>query len=230
MTWYAGQEGKTSFEIIAQDPARLLRFQKLMGSVAHLNPFTGVYDFIKLATPDEPERPVFVDVGGGHGHAIAAILSAHPEIKPDQCILQDRPEVVELARKQGGLPERVHFMPHDFFATQPVKHARAYHLRAIAHDLSDVNLIKVLKQIVPAMAPDSKVLIADNVIPEHGSKGMAGFMDMFMLCIGGKERTEANFREMLGEAGLKLDAVYEAGGDRTFAVVEASLKLACAPE
>ena len=52
---------------------------------------------------------------------------------------------------------------------------------------------------------------------------MTGFMDMMMLCIGGKERTEGNFRKVLGEVGLKVDGVYRAEGT-TFAIIEASLK------
>lgn len=221
-TWRAGQEGKTAFELIEQDPERLAEFQQLMNMSAMFRPYTGFYDYRKLATGDT-SRPVLVDVGGGDGHTMAKILEAHPELNPKQCIVQDREQTAELARKNEDLPEGVQCQGHDFFTPQPVKQARAYQFRACLHDWSDSQAIKILKQIVPAMAPDSKILIAENVLPETGVQGMASFMDMVMLCIGGKERTQANFESILQTAGLKLDGVYKTPGGMPFGMVEASL-------
>jgi hypothetical protein len=222
-SFHVGQEGKMFFEIIGQDPDMVLKFQQLLAGTEFINPFTGVYDFGKLAT-SEPGRAVFVDVGGGRGHAIAKMLEALPEIKPEQCVLQDRPEAIELAQKSDDIPSTIQFMPYDFFTPQPVKGAKAYHLRFILHDYSDVNAVKILKQIVPAMAPDSKVLIGEQVIPETGAPGLSGLMDIFLLSMAGKERTEAGFAKILDQAGLKLDAVYPTSEGRTFGIVEASLK------
>ena len=206
-----------------QDPERLKNFQTLLGMTEGIRPFTGFYDFNKLATGGEDDRAVLVDVGGADGTTIARTLEAYPEIKPEQCVNQDREQVIATAKQNVDLPESVHLQVHDFFQPQPVKHARAYHLRAICHDWSDGMMIKILKNIVPAMAPVSKVLIADVVLPESGVSGMAACMDM-MMCIGGKERTRANFEAVLDAAGLKLDRVYPAAGGTSFAVVEASLK------
>lgn len=180
-TWEAGVEGeKTTFQLMEEDEAKFKGFQKLLDSAKHLNPYVGFYDFSKLAS-DEPDRIVLCDVGGGHGHSIVEILKAHPQIKPEQCALQDTAAVVEYAKTSNQqLPAGVKFQVHDFFTPQPIKHARAYYLRAIAHDLSDINLVKVLKHIVVVMAPDSKVLISENVIPEAGFGSRAIMQDMLM--------------------------------------------------
>jgi hypothetical protein len=221
-TWKHGMEGKTVFEILESDPERLKNFHLLMGMVEMLRPYTGFYDYGKFATEDG--RVAFVDMGGADGKTIAKIIEAHPGIKPETCVLQDRAQVIELANKSPNLPKGVQAKAHDFFQPQPVKGSKAYHLRAICHDWSDTMVIKILRNIVPAMAPDSKVLIADNILPERGGSGMVAAMDMMMLCIGGKERTKANFEAVLDAAGLKLDGIYSAPGDTHFSVVEASLK------
>ena len=175
-TWKHGQEGKTVFEVLEQDPERLKNFHMLMGMVEMLRPYTGFYDYSKLASKDG--RTSFVDIGGADGKTISKIIAAHPEIKPESCVLQDREQVIELAHKSANLPKGVEAQAHDFFQPQPVRGAKAYHLRAICHDWSDAMVIKILKNIVPAMAPDSKILIADNVLPERGGSGMVAAMDM----------------------------------------------------
>ena len=98
------------------------------------------------------------------------------------------------------------------------------HMRAVCHDWNDTMVIRMLNNIVPAMAPDSKILIADVVLLETGVSGLTAAMDIMMLCIGDKERTKANFEAVLDAEGLKLDGVFMASGDVRFAVVEASLK------
>lgn len=222
--WTRGQEGKTAFQIMDQNPARLAAFQKGQGNVAERNAVAGLYDFDALAK-EKADVPVLVDVGGGQGYAIARIIKAYPAIRAEQCVLQDTPDVIELAKKNEMLQPGVQFQAHDYFTPQPLKHARAYHLRAIMHDHSDANCIRILKAIVPAMAPDSKVLIADNVMPETGGAvGITAFMDIMMLVIGGKERTEKGFRTILDAAGLKLDAMHKAAPPSNYAIIEASLK------
>ncbi|KAF2481475.1 catechol O-methyltransferase [Neohortaea acidophila] len=221
-TWHARQEGKTVFEILEQDPEHLRAFQKLMVMATRFRPYTGFYDFGKLV--GEEGRTVIVDVGGADGTTVAKILEAHPDIKPEQCVVQDREQVIELAKKNEGLQKGVRLQAHDFFLPQPVKGAKAYHLRAICHDWSDTMVVKILKHLADAAAKDSKVLIADVVMPEGPLGGMAAFMDLGMLCIGGKERTKQNFEEVLGAAGWELDAIYPSGYESGFSIVEASLK------
>lgn len=131
---------------------------------------------------------------------------------------------MEIARKNSSLPPNVHLQAHDFFGAQPIEDARGYLLRAICHDWSDTSVISILSHLSAAAARDSKSLIAEIVLPEGPVSGMATFMDLSMLCHGGKERTKSSFEYVLNQAGLKLDGMYPAGYDSGFSIVEASLK------
>jgi O-methyltransferase domain len=63
-----------------------------------------------------PERPVFVDVGGGLGHQCAALKGTYPEL-PGRVILQDLPHAIQVAMTTPGVEDTV----HDFFQPQPVE-------------------------------------------------------------------------------------------------------------
>ncbi|OQE39936.1 hypothetical protein PENCOP_c006G03060 [Penicillium coprophilum] len=222
-TWNEGQEGKTTFEILSTMPARTEGIHTLASNVQHLRPYTGFFDYSKLI-PDNNERAVFVDVGGGNGHVIKEVLQAFPQIRPEQCVLEDRAETLELARTTGLLPDGVQLLEHDYLTRQPISNAMAYHLRAVAYNLGDVELVQLLKQIVPAMGPDSKILIAENILFDDNGTAFSTVSDMIMLCIGGKERTERNFRKVLDEAGLTVNGIHRAPG-LEYGIVEASLKI-----
>ena len=132
--------------------------------------------------------------------------------------------ILDLASKNPDLPKEVKKMAHDFHTEQPVKGARAYYFKSILHDYSDEVAVGILKATVKAMAPDSKVLIADCVVPERIDEGSlpAAVLDNYMLCIGGKERTAANFKYILEAAGLKLIKIYQTNGTAQ-GLVEAEL-------
>lgn len=114
--WTEKQEGTAIWEIMAQYPDRLRTFQRGFPFYHGHLPVTGYYDFSKLV--DNTYRPILVDVGGGIGGSLTAIMAAHPDIKPDRLILQDLPDVIavaEDAKKRGELPADVTTMVHDFY-------------------------------------------------------------------------------------------------------------------
>jgi hypothetical protein len=80
------------------------------------------------------------------------------------------------------------------------------------HDYSDANCIKILKRLADAMTADSVVLIADMVLSAttHEADLPAVAMDVAMLVMGGKERSEDGFRKILEPAGLELVKVWRA--------------------
>jgi len=129
-TTYFSQQGTPVWSIMAQDPEKLAVFQKGMAGIDVAIPPVGHFPFATLAnTPfnseskDEEEEGVMqlVDVGGGQGLALNKILQAHPELDPKLVVLQDRPDVVALAREARVLPEGVRVMEHDFMGVQPLK-------------------------------------------------------------------------------------------------------------
>lgn len=220
LTYRHGTEGKSVFETLAQQPDTLAVFGRILKAGASLKPFVGIYPWERLADND-PQRPLFVDIGGGPGHAIAAILAAHPELPASGFILQELPNVIDLAKQ--SLPSDVQFQPHDFFTPNPVKGAKVYHLRACLHDWSDEICVRMLKCVVPAMARDSRLLIAECLLPTDPRDdvgGLMGFQDMAMMCLGGKERTEGGFGRIVREAGLVVERIWEGKGVGRFVVVE----------
>jgi hypothetical protein len=225
LTYYNHTEGKTIFETLARHPENLAVFGRVLKAAASFRPFTGIYPWERLADAD-PQRPLFVDIGGGTGHAIAAILAANPELPASGFVLQELPEVIASAQKSGTLPSGVQYQAHDFLRENPVKGAKAYHFRACLHDWPDVTCVRMLKCVASAMARDSRLLIAEALLPEDPRDDMGGLMgiqDMLMLCIGGKERTAEGFGKIVKEAGLVVESVWEGDGTGRFVVVECRL-------
>lgn len=129
-------------------------------------------------------------------------------------VVQDRPKILTLAEQNPDLPKEVHKMEHDFYTEQPVKGARAYYFRMIMHDYSDEVATGILKQVVRVMAADSKVLLADLVVPDRIDEGTlpAAVMDNYMLGLGGKERTAAMWKHLVEAAGLRLLNIWHPPG------------------
>ena len=115
-----------------------------------------------------PAQPLtLVDVGGSLGSVSIALAEQFPNLR---CIVQDLKGIVEKAQAQelsSDLKDRVEFMEHDFFTSQPVI-ADIYFFRWIFHDWSDKYCLQILQSLVPAMRPGSRVLINEFCIPEPG--------------------------------------------------------------
>lgn len=117
---------------------------------------------------DKTKSGVVVDVGGSQGSLSIAIADKFPTL---HCVVQDRLDNIKSGK--ANLPiylkDRVTFMEHDFFTTQPVQGADVYFLRWILHDWPDTYAIRILKALVPALKVGSKVILNERLIPEIGS-------------------------------------------------------------
>ena len=109
------------YEIMAQNPEKLKKFQTVLEHMEKRKPVDAFYDFGQLSTSDA--RPVLVDVGGGTGKIIKEIMRMHPELAktPEKFVLQDMAETIEHARLSENLVQGVQTMTHDFYKEQPVK-------------------------------------------------------------------------------------------------------------
>lgn len=174
------------------------------------------YDFSPFAT--------VVDLGGGRGAMLAAILQRNPELRGT---LLDLPHVVAgapavLAR--AGVASRCEVVAGDLFDSVPPG-ADAYVLKAILHDWQDDETIAILRNCRQSMRPDSTLIIMERVLsgPPYGVESIASlFSDLNMLVgPGGLERTEAEFAAVLAEAGLRLIRVVRTTTD--VSVVEAGI-------
>jgi hypothetical protein len=87
-----------------------------------------------------------------------------------------------------------------------------YLLKHIIHDWDDARSVGILRRCREAMGPGAVLLVIEMVAPERPDAGdvarRVARMDLQMLVLtpGGRERTEAEFRSLLGEAGFELRA------------------------
>lgn len=163
-----------------------------------------------------------VDIGGGNGHDVATFAAQHSPC-PGRIVLQDREPVIAGVVAEGA--ERAfEVQAHDFFTPQPINGARAYSLHSILHDWSDADGIKILENLVPALKKGySRVLFNEIVINEEKPTLAGTNMDMMMLAhFAVRERTEADWRAILAEAGLTVVNIYTYPGVAE-SVIEAEL-------
>lgn len=225
-TWAHNQDGTPVWTIMSQDPSKIATFQVGMSGLEVAIPVVGHFDFSLLKSTDEEHRVQLVDIGGGHGSVLKQILDKHSELDPKKCVLQDLPDVIQMATASRALPDNVVLMPHDFHAEQPVRGAKAYFMRMIMHDYADPVCIAILKQIGKAMEPNSRVLICEMVLPQRVGEAnfTAAVLDQCVMTMGGKERTEVGFRSLLESAGMQLFQVWRVPGVPG-ACVEGRLKI-----
>jgi hypothetical protein len=144
-----------------------------------------------------------IDVGGGQGHILAAILSAHPSVRGT---LFDIEPTAALARdflQARGLSDRCRVIGGDFFVEVPSGHD-AYVVKSVLHDWNDAKAIEILKGCRKAMNPNSRLLIIEEVVvPRQVVGNPHRFVDLdLMIHLGGKERTEAEYVKLMSDAGF----------------------------
>jgi hypothetical protein len=145
-----------------------------------------------------------VDVGGGHGTLIEAILKAHPKMAG---VLFDAPHVAESARQiiaAAGLSNRCAIEGGDFFRSVPVG-ADAYLLRWIVHDWEHDRALTILRNCARAMNESGRVLLVEAIVPPGDEPHPSKVLDFAMLTgLGGQERTREEYAALLREADLRL--------------------------
>ena len=156
------------------------------------------YDFSNATT--------VVDVGGGSGELLSALLKRYPGLRG---LLVDLPEAVEEARsrlEKEGVIDRCEISGTDFFRNVPAG-GDVYILKRVIHDWRDEQAVKVLANCRRALSESGRVLIVERVIPDGTEPHPAKMADVFMLLFGGIERTVGQYRGLLETAGLSLSNV-----------------------
>lgn len=159
-----------------------------------------------LAAHDFSGARTIVDVGGGQGRLLSAILSEHPRVTG---ILFDRPEVVDRSLIEGaGLAERCALARGSFFESVP-RGGDLYLLKTILHDWGDDLAHKILRNCREALEGEARLLIMEMIVPPGNEPHPSKFMDLNMLVLnqGGMERTQAEFEALFQAADLELTRV-----------------------
>ncbi len=194
--------GTPVFEYLAAHPEYGRRFDEGMVTASRLvnEALVEAYEWGRLGT--------LVDVAGGVGSTLAAILRANPRV---QGVLFDLPHVIERSRgylDQEGVTDRCRTETGSFFEAIPTG-ADAYFMKHIIHDWDDEDCLRILRNCRAAMAGHAKLLVCERVIAPGGEPSLANTFDLVMLALtdGGRERTEQEFRDLFGRAGLRLARV-----------------------
>ncbi len=156
-----------------------------------------------------------VDVGGGDGTLLCTLLAASPAM---QGVLFEQPRVLEKAKQRiaaEGLATRCEIVAGDMFEAIPPG-GDVYILSRVLHDWDDQRAIAILQNCRKAMAPASKLLLVERIIPariEHSEvMRVLVVSDLHMMVMnGGRERTEAQYRELFAAARLNLTRVISTG-------------------
>jgi 16S rRNA G1207 methylase RsmC len=170
------------------------------GSVQAAAAIVAAYDF--------GERGTVVDIAGGQGMLLAAILRAHPGLRG---VLFDQPHVVASAgptMRAAGVAERCEIVSGDFFERVPPG-GDVYTLRQIIHDWDNERAIAILRNCAQALAPGGRVAVIEQVLPSGPGAGRAASLDMTMMIMtGGHERTADEFARLFNAAGLRLTRIF----------------------
>ena len=143
-----------------------------------------------------------VDVGGGNGSLLVELFKRQPGLRG---IVVDLPETV---RDEAALGDRIEFVEGSFFESVP--EGDVYVLSTILHDWDDERATAILRTIRTAARRDSRLLIVDAVVPPGNEPGGGKWLDLLMLALlAGKERTEAQWRELLTAGGFEPERFHE---------------------
>ncbi|KAK4498757.1 hypothetical protein PRZ48_009267 [Zasmidium cellare] len=223
---FAKVHGMSIFEKLEQDPQRAALMFEFMAEhrkklPTWMNGSISTKDF-QLSDDDQTAgRVMMVDVGGGAGHQCHAFRVAFPQLK-GKMVVQDLAVMVDMIDKRQASAIELEPMAHDFFTTQPIKHAKVYHLRNVLHDWADESAFKILEQLRPAMAPDSAVVIDEIVIPPTGANHKLLDYDLTMMSSASAlERTEKQWRALIERSGMKLRDIWIYDVDMQWALIVA---------
>jgi hypothetical protein len=197
--------GMGAWEYRAQHPEYGKIFNGAMASL------TGAYNAAVLAGYPFSTIDKVVDVGGGDGSLIVALLQGNPRMKG---VLFDLPHVTEKATRriaEAGLAGRCEVVAGDAFASVPGG-GDAYILSRVIHDWDDDRAVAILKNCYSAMTQKSRLLLVERALParvEHSIAVQPSVMsDLNMMVItGGLERTASEYRALLEAAGFELTKV-----------------------
>ncbi len=199
---FTDKYGKAIYDYLQDQPDENSLFDKSMSDLSDLGliPILNTYDFSKFG--------VIADIGGGEGFLLANIL--HPNTGC-RVILFDTPKALEKAPAmllEHHVTDRTTIVPGDFFGSIPGP-ADLYILKHIIHNWRDEKAVELLKNIHQSIGPKSVLLIIEMVVPAGNEPSLSKLLDIQMMASmdGGKERTAAEFKVLLKNAGFTVNRI-----------------------
>ena len=190
--------GLPAFDYYGKHPDEGAQFGKAMENLSRFAAFAVLeaYDFSDAKT--------ILDVGGGNGSMVLAILQRNPQIRG---LVYDLPYIEGPANERiraAGAAETVRFQPGSFFDSIPPG-ADVHLMKFILHDWDDAESIQILKRSRESIAPGGRLVVIEQLVPADPSPHMVHLMDLNMLVMtGGLERTEREYALLFEAAGYRL--------------------------
>ena len=189
--------GQPLFEFLSRNPEQAANFDRAMVA-AHGYETAAILEACNFTQYD-----TLIDVGGGNGNTLCGIWDGMPIFGERSTIF---PESSSAGRaiERAGMSDRIRLVSGDFFNAVPGG-GDANLLRHIIHDWDDEQAGRILRNIRQVVDKGARLFIVDSVIPEGNERLFSKLLDLTMLVApGGQERTEAEFRDLLGWAGFRL--------------------------
>jgi SAM-dependent methyltransferase len=193
--------GRGFWEDLAEHPERAASYNTLMGHqlAAEAPSVAAAYDWSTLGE--------VVDVGGGDGSLLIALLRAHPTLWGTVLDLPSPTATAARALAAAGLADRAAARAGNFFEPLPAG-AGGYILSRVIHDWDDDDARRILRNCADAARPNGKVFVIEDT---EDIESVSTEMDlrMFAYC-GGRERSLDRLTNLAREAGLALGTVTSA--------------------
>ncbi|MFG3254752.1 methyltransferase [Streptomyces sp. NPDC048172] len=202
---YEAAYGRTFWEDLDADPALSGSFDTLLSSLlvpGETKAAADGYDWGALGH--------LVDVGGGDATLLAALLTAHPELRGT---LVELPKPAAAGRERlaaEGLADRSAVVESSFLDPLPEEAhgAGGYLLSVVLHDWDDHHTLAILRRCAEAARPGSRVLLIEGLRDDPQGARVRTGMDLRMLTyFAGHERTRDEFAELADRAGLDMGVV-----------------------
>jgi hypothetical protein len=177
---------------LAADPEASRIFDEAMAAKAHgqVAGVVAAYDFSPFAT--------IADIGGGRGHLLQAVLAGAPRASG---VLFDQPHVLQQVSEIAS--DRLKLQGGDFFKDD-LPTCDAYLIMEVIHDWDDAASTRILKAVRRASPPDAKLLLIEAILPDDAGPNWPKTLDIVMLTMGGRQRTQAEYSELLNGCGFAM--------------------------
>jgi hypothetical protein len=162
-----------------------------------------------------------VDVGGGIGSLLAAIMKNHPEIRG---VLLEQPELLvdaDRALSEHGLRDRCELRAANFF--EPIAATGSiWTLCQVLHDWPDAQCLEILRRCREAMRRTDRLLVIEMLTVPCEPNAQVGLIDMIMLMYFGeaRQRTVEEYRHLFRSTDFAITRVLPTAG--AFSIVEVS--------
>jgi hypothetical protein len=199
--------GQPVWDYLAEHPEDQRVFDDAMTALSRAvaEVVVDAYDFGQFGT--------VVDVGGGRGLLLAAVLARYPSVHG---VLFDQPDVVAGAHEllsATGVSQRCRVIGGTFFDSVP-DGGDAYLLKSVLHDWPDAAAIEILRTCRRSIPASGRLLLVEQLLDESPDPVRTALSDLTMLVMaGGQERTTDEYRWLLGAAGFDFTRTVATGGD-----------------